>query len=245
MAETREGRLAKIEDAIKGLEKEVKNPSKILEALKKIENSNREIDKNIKEIKEELSNICERQEKQEEEIKCLMAENRVLKNEIKEINEYIENQDRDKRRNWIEFAGIPLEENENKIQLVERMHNACKINFIKEDIIDVYRKKRNGNRANMVVKFAKAESRDKLQKAVRVNRLKTEDIGFNEEKRAIFANDCLSPKMSSLFWKVRKAKFDNKWKDAWVMRARIFIKRNADDEAINIVSEEDLILLMK
>lgn len=215
MAETRESRMTKMEEAVRQIENEIKNPIKILEALRKIESNTKEMKKELEDIKAQFQVIHEKQKEHEREIKNLMVDNRVMKKELSEIREFIEDQEVIKRRNWLEISGIETKENENLMRVVESIHTVCQVPFVEMEITSIYRKKQRDNKdANVVIKFQNTQHRDKLQKAIRNKRLKASDLGTVDKQRAIFANDCLSQRTSRLFWSVRKAKFENKWKDA-------------------------------
>lgn len=246
MTETRETRLKAIEDTLKDIQKSLKNPKEILEAIAKVEKEIKNIKHTVSEILADQKILKEIQDKQDQEIKTMQADNRVIRNEISELRDYMEAQEREKRKTWIEFTGIPEVNNENLGDVILKVHAASGIQEGMNGIVETYRKKNMRNNASpIVVKYATAELREKVKKAVRTAKVKLSDTGIAENDKPIFANDCLSKRIANLFWKVRRARYDKKWHSAWTARNKIFIRINQADVPIYIKEEQELINLLK
>lgn len=211
-------RLQAIESSLRGIEDQIKNPIQILEAIKKIEDA-------VKDIRKEIKEIQEYKKEQEKEYRIIKADNLKMKKDINELRDIIETQETEKRQTWIEFTGIESEGDFEHKEMVNKIHEVCKLKIKPEEIKESYRKNNTRNRKiSIVVKYSTREVKERVQKAVKGKRLKTSDIGGAEGGQAVFANDCLSFFTSNLFWQVRQARYEKRWKATWtVNRGKIFL----------------------
>lgn len=243
--ETRESRMKIIEETLKEIQKDLKNPKNIIDAITNVEKEIRSVKQVLNEIQEDQKILKAKQEKQEQEIRSMQAENRIIRTELTDLREYMEAQEREKRKNWMELTGIPEVNGENLSDIINNVHDACGLQVINNDIIEIYRKKSRNTSAPIILKYAKTDIRDSVKKAMRTNKVKASDIGFAALDKPIYANDCLSKRIANLFWRVRREKIDKKWHSCWTARNKIYVKINQTDDPVNIRNEEDLITLIK
>lgn len=239
MAETRESRLKLMEETLKEIQNSMKNPVAVLEAISKVETEIKKVKKCFSDFQEEFKLLKEKQDSQEAEIRVIMDEDRKVKSEINNLRELLA-----KRKVWLDITGMPAEANENLKRVAEKVHAFCGVEISAPDIIDIFRKNKRNNDAPIVIKYADAEKRDLIKKAIRTKRLKSSKLGYKQNDKNIYANDCLSRRMSNLFWQVRKMKQDKKWNSVWTSRGKIYLKINQEDEPVNIKNEEDLLILI-
>lgn len=238
-------RLQAIESSLRGIEDQIKNPIQLLEAIKKIENAVKDIRREIKETQEELAKIQEYKKEQEKEHRIVKADNLKMKKDINELRDIIETQETEKRQTWIEFTGIESEGGFEHREMVNKIHEVCKLKIKPEEIKESYRKNNTRNqKISIVVKYSTREVKERVQRAVKGKRLKTSDIGGAEGGQAVFANDCLSYFTSNLFWQVRQARYEKRWKAAWTYRGKIFLCIENDGEVLSIKNQDDLIALL-
>lgn len=172
MAETRESRIKAIEESLKDIQKAIKNPKNILDAIANVEREIKGVKHTLNEIQEEQRVLREKHEKQEEEIKSMQADNRAIRAELSDLREYMEVQEREKRKGWMELTGIPEGNGENLAEIIQKVHSACGLQVAKNEIIEIYRKKSRNNFAPVIVKYAQFSTRDAVKKAVRTKKVK-------------------------------------------------------------------------
>ena len=69
--------------------------------------------------------------------------------------------------------------------------------------------------------------------------MSTTDLGFLESSK-IFINEVLSAKQSTLFWQARSFKKDYNYRFIWTFNQKIYLRKDANSDAIIINSIEDL-----
>lgn len=248
MAETRKQaeRLSAIEMSLKDIEQEIKNPTVMLEAIKKLEKTLKDFGKQLREAQDILHAVKRRQEDQDREINVIRADNLKMKKDLSELRDILEQQERDRRMSWLELTGLDLDPKSNHAEVVNLIHKACSIKVKKEEINDSYAvKNSNKSKCKLVIKYVDQELKEKVQKAIRAKKLKVGDIGLTPENQPIFANDSLSYNASNLFWQVRQAKIKQKWHGAWTAKGKILVRRESEGRTIQIKNLEELTLLLK
>lgn len=237
-------KIQQIESTLRDIEEQLKNPVVILAAINKVEKVLEEMKRQVKDTQNVLAEITAKQISCEKENRSLKADNLKIKQEISELREFVEVQEREKRLTWIELTGVKIDQGISKDEVIKKIHQACNLKFKQEDIVDSYIKDAKNQNSKIVVKYRSQEIKEEVQRAVRNRKLKTDDIG-EQGTRSIFANDCLSVYAGSLFWQVRKAKFEKKWRAAWTTRGKIYVRLEENGNAIQIRNETDLLTLLK
>ena len=154
-----------------------------------------------------------------------------LENRI-EAYEYLD------RAKCIELNGIPHSENEDLFLGLDKLLQQSKITTINlaHDIDKIYRIRKT---KRVIVKFITTTKRDSFFSAYRKNIIDNSKLGFKDTSK-IYINEVLSSAQSQLYWQSRNFKKQHNYKYIWTFRQRIYLRKTAESDAIEICKESDL-----
>ena len=158
--------------------------------------------------------------------------------DYKHLDARVEAAENAARSKCIELNGIPYKKDEDLTEALKKILNHQKIDTIKpvSDIDTIYRIRQS---KRIIIKFLHTNKRDFFFQNYRKNIMSTTDLGFLETSK-IFINEVLSAKQSTLFWQARSFKKDYNYRFIWTFNQKIYLRKDANSDAIIINSIEDL-----
>lgn len=170
----------------------------------------------------------------------------MLKKQCHDLRDSIEVINQQSRICNVEICGIPEKNNENLIDIVEKISSVIEVPFTNQNIIECHRVKKypiDGKEKeapkNIIVRFANPDLKRKYIAAARIHKRKLfENNGLGKNK--IFVNEHLSPFFKSLFKNAREFKARNNFKYCWIKDCKIFLKKTDSSSVIHVYSEKVL-----
>jgi hypothetical protein len=167
-------------------------------------------------------------------------ENISLRKKVTALETKIEDMEQYSRRNCLEIHGIPVQPNENVMEVVKSVGQALDfpINDMMVDACHRLHFKEQGERPpGIIVKMVRRMDAEGLLAKRRVKRnLNTTDIGLSLPKaNVIYVNESLSPARRRLFNLARTARREKEYTFLWVRGGKIFM-RKADKMPVKVIS---------
>lgn len=207
------------------------------------ETLNTKLDENTEAIK----NQSLKTDKYFEIIEELMTENKQLKQKIQKLEERIEEVEQYSRNNSLEIQGIPMEQNENVLNIVKEVGKALDLE-ISDSMVDAChrlgKKKEvegeDDKPPGIIVKFVRRMDKEEFIRKRRVKRtLSTRHINRPMDQ-PIYVNESLSPSRRRLLFMAREAKKDKNYQFLWVRNGKIFLRKEEKSAVKTVRNHEDL-----
>jgi len=200
---------------------------------------------------EEINSVLKKNEE-------LTKENSILKNSLQEIDSKYNSLEkkidqlefendlssREKNRNNIVFAGLPVDL-ENPQVAIMKITNKINANIQKEDILDIQQvkqKKENLISSLYVVKFKQSESKAEIiNKKKAFKHLFTSELGFSSSGgKEIFVRQHLTNLQKNLYYEAKKLKEKYLFRFLWVKNGEIFLRKDEKTKIYNISKSSDI-----
>ena len=228
------------------------------------------IESNVTKIDESQKFIAEQYDKSKTTMDNLIKKNTQLDKENKEMNGRIKElehkfeqekisrieQAQYQRRNMLEIYGIPVTENENCVDIIDKLANLAKIEKFNRNMVEVAHRIGTKQLAAIIMMFKDRNDRDNFyaQKAkirkLHVNQILSQDeetikkYPEENEKRNpdtfIFVNESLTPENKELMRETRNKAKERSYKFVWTHKGGIRVRKTTDSQAIKIRSKKDL-----
>lgn len=218
-----EGKLDRILQKIADMDKSLNFLSDKFDEFKKdLEQLHKDRKEDLKERRAMLSTLKDQQETID-----------MLKNEI----EYLLIRD---KANCAEVKGIPFSEAEDTDAICRVIANKVGCKLEKTDLVETFRiKSKIPNLQLIKIKFKDELRRNEFVSACKKARLKLSDINKGGQEQ-FYVNEELPWMIRKMFTKALAFKRNQGYKFCWVQKGRIFLRREADSQAIQIRNAEDL-----
>lgn len=232
-------RMGNIEDALKEINGQLKE---VLAKVKSVEDNGRRQEERLI----LLENVIEESRLLRQEVNTLKAENRLLKNQMKELQDDIDDMGSESNKKLVEIAGIPEVKNENLTEIIIKLGDSANVKIQQADISKACRLIKRRNMPGVIeVEFSEFVKRNEFMKGVKKLRPRLENLNF-EGKGNVYVNDKLTPKVKNLLYRVKQeAREKGKFNKIWTYSGKIFLNLEKDGQPIRVASLEDLVTLLK
>lgn len=156
--------------------------------------------------------------------------------EVQKMKMFADNIEHAKRSKCVEVQGVPYAKGESLLEAYRLMTKKLLIDASDQRLDTVYRIKTTNR---IVFRFIQTHFRDQFLSTFRRGSVTLRDLGFSNDDR-LYINEVLSPDQHSLFFKARQFRKQNNFKYIWTHNQRIFIKKTAEADSIEIKSENTL-----
>lgn len=217
--------------------------SELRKDIKSIEES---LGKSINSCFEELQEAKDLITKQSAEVTALVGlvnqlstENNELRNRVILLEDRMDDAEQYSRRDTIEIHGVPVEPNEQVLEVVKRVGKALDVNIEDTMVSACHRlrtKDSSGKAPGIIVKMVRRMDADHILERRRVKRnLSTHDIGLTSRPALpVYVNESLSKGRRSLLNSAREKKDEKKYTYLWIRGGKILM-RKADGTPVKIV----------
>ena len=176
-------------------------------------------------------------------VETLKNENTIIKNQIKVLDRKINNMEQFSRTNNIELQGIPEKNNENTLNIIQKVHLALGLTIDINNIDYAHRVQAfNSNLPkNIIVKYSSRKIRDAVLLAAKTLRASNPSrvISIDGLSNKIYINDHLSPENKLLFKNARNMARQKGVKYVWVKNGQVLARKDDTSKAVHLESEED------
>lgn len=216
--------------------------SEILNRMNGIEIKIKSHDEKLNKIEKKMELYTEVKQQQD----ALIAENRIIKDKLKQVSLKLNDELRKKNSKKIEIVGMPFTNGENLEQMVLETSKICGFPITKTDVKELYRKNQsNKGQGEIIVKLNSRNTRDKLIAGIKKVRLNTSMMGFQGKSTNIYANVPLLPETKQILYQVKMAKEKKGWSSYWIYASEVYIKQETQGKPIKISTMEDLVCLLQ
>lgn len=187
-------------------------------------------------------------------INTLQEENKQLKNENTQLKHdllYIDNKLRSveqeqenlrlySRRDCLEFHGIPVTNEENTDEIIQRVAELLKVDLLESDISTSHRLPTTKGQPIIIAKFTRRTTRDNLYSArSNLRKFSSTSLGYTHNNK-LFINESLTALSKQLFWQVRQFKKEHNFKYCWTKYGKVYLRKDdAHAEVISFTSSSD------
>lgn len=189
-----------------------------------IDNGQKQLLSEMQKLNMKIENLIKLNEEKDMKIKVL--EKRVLELEQETYS------------NDIEIIGIKQKENENLVNIVEKISKTIGVTLKKEDINDVYRIKNNREQKGIIVRLQRKDKKQEIMKNKNKLILSSEITGDGTSKIKIFER--ISKHTKKILWETRNKAKENGWKFVWTNEGRVLARKEEGSKIIEVVNENDI-----
>lgn len=175
-------------------------------------------------------------------LKNLQLHNQKLQSEISDLTDRLNFMETQQLSNDVDITNVTEVKGENATHVVLTLANKLDVKLTEADVVSAYRvgsgrgESTGGQRESeaprprpIAVRLTRRDLRDKLLKEARIRRgATTADTGLPEPPRPFYVNERLTKSARQLFQKAREMKNSFKWKFAWTMQGRIYVRKSED-----------------
>lgn len=221
--------------------------SKISDDITELKKQNDNIIQSNAEIKKAMSDIVKQQDELKLRVDKLEKTEYKATDSIGLLESELEDVKRRLYESSLEISNLPADDQLTPMELLHKIHLHLDLDFEKRDVKRAFRLKKGKPSRLLVVDFVSTERKQLLTNALRKynqkhlnNKLNTESLGLDGEKKFIYMNDALTKKGKSLHYHCRQLVKTEKWKYCWTSSGKVFIKKEDDHPAIEVKNEEHL-----
>lgn len=214
------------------------------------------LEKQNSDIKDSIQFLSDKYDNILGEIENLKKEKNKEKMSILQLEDKIEQLERQIRATTIELRSIPVKEGETKNDLTEiaiNLSNTLNVPIQPIEIRDIFRvqSKKAGN--PIIIEFTTIKTKEALQNALKthnkekINKLKASDLNIEmpDNNIPIYISDSLTSKARKLHYLARNFKSQYGYTFCWTSHGRVFLRQSEGMPKIRIDDESDLNLLLK
>ncbi|XP_054259821.1 uncharacterized protein LOC128984515 [Macrosteles quadrilineatus] len=179
------------------------------------------------------------------ELEQIKQENCDLKKKNDALTNRINYLEQSVKDNEIEIQGVPIEDEENILDILKNISTQISFDFNNEMISNCYRYGQSQTSEfapGIIVQFVRRLDKDRFMKCRRKKRnLNSRDIGFmGGDATVIYVNDSLTTEKRKLLKAARQAKKNKGFTYLWVRGGRIYLRKNPDDPCVLINNYDDI-----
>lgn len=226
----------------------VKDMSDLKLRCEQIQNSNSEIEKGMDFINKSYEDM-------KTKITGLETEKKNNVEKLNNLEKQIQDMRFQTRPATIELRNVPVKQPEN-IQDLEKVvtdiSKVMELDIKASDLRDIYRLPGKGSTRPIIAEFASVSTRNDFLGTVRrfnkdrpvSEKLNTTTIKMSGEKKAIYADEYLTPALKKLLFEARKIAKTHNY-SCWHSYGRILMRTEPDGQPIHIITEKSLDFLGK
>lgn len=205
-----------------------------------------EIKHDMKEVKTQIEDLKESCKFNSNDIEGLKTNMRSMESRIclleQQPKEHTSNGENWTRLNNIEIKGVPVANNENLFDLVDKISSAIDYTVSKSQINYLSRVPTFGSKEkHIIVSFVNRYVKEEFAAHARAKKnLSTAHIGLANETRRIYVNDHLSPEQKKLLTKTKDTAKTKGFQFVWVKFAKIHVRKNDTSHLIIVQNLHDL-----
>lgn len=208
--------------------------------LREVKTSMDFINKTFEEMRDKLSTVM----KENTELKAdnieLRLECKLLHQQTKECETRLVNCEQYSRNRNIEIKGIPHQQNENILEIVEKLGAVIGMPILEADIEACHRVPvPNSEAKNIVVQFMRKDRRDNLLHHTKKRRITCSDIGITSGG-SVYVNEHLCPALKKLLGMTVAKKKECNWKFVWVRNGSIFARKAEQTPFVKVTCVDDV-----
>lgn len=163
-----------------------------------------------------------------------------LENERSNLKLKQDDLDQYERRDCLVFTGVPLTQNEDTSNIVEKIAHYAGVQVARHNINISHRLRirNDGKPPSIIAKFTHREIRDNLYTAWK-NSVTADKLGFSATNR-IFINESLTPQRRELYRICLDFKKTHNYKFLWTCNGNILLRKTDSSEVVSVNSRADL-----
>lgn len=156
-----------------------------------------------------------------------------LRSELNELEQY-------SRLANLEIHGLPVEQNEELIPVLQKLAEKLEIDFDSNDVVAAHRipSRRNAT-PPVLIKFSSSIVKERWMNC----RGKLRTSGERGKQPQLYFNENLTAFNKNLFWSARVKGKENRFKFVWVKNGKIFAKKTEEAPLLRIKGYADLDLI--
>ncbi|XP_063378554.1 uncharacterized protein LOC134665509 [Cydia fagiglandana] len=200
----------------------------------------------IAELKRSNSNTSKKLSQFEDRLKKVEASNDdgALKSRISNLEVELNEKDQWLRYNNVEIKGVPLKNNENLFEILQRIGTKVTYTVPKTSVNYITRVPSRGENASrqksIIVSFTNRYTKEDFIAACRICKTITlDDIGFQGAGR-VYVNDHLTVKNKILLNKTKAVAKEKNFQYVWVKHGKIHVRKTDSSPVLQVRTEEEL-----
>lgn len=213
---------------------------------KLIRDAEANLGKSIEECHKRVEDAVKATEDVKAELDAMKAENHALRDRVRFLEERLAATEQYSRVNDVEVHGVPYKKGENLTEILSSLGNALSYPMTPETVEVAHRIGRpSESRRGIYVRFARKPYKSDFLQARKVKRdLCVRHLScFPPGPRSddpIYINESLSPEMRSIFNRARDLKKEKCIHDVWFHNGKLFLKKTATSDKVQVKSNHHL-----
>jgi hypothetical protein len=210
------------------------------------------MDQQCADIKESINFLSERYDILLTEIESLRKDKIEDKKCIKNLEDKIEQLERQNRATGLEIRNIPMKAGETKTDLAEIVVNLSQIlgaPILHHEIKDVFRINAKNQNKPIIAEFTTVIAKEKIINAHKIfnkgqqGKLCTSDLKIEGPKMLIYMSESLTSKIRRIHFMARNFAAQHDYKFCWTSYGRVYLRKADGTQKIQIVDDGDLLKL--
>lgn len=194
-----------------------------------------EFTKVVKKLTDENTKLIKKQE--ELEVRCgkLEKDNQELKTAIEEDRQY-------NRNHNLIIDGVPETQGENLVNLVLQLAKKVQVSVLAGDIQAVHRIPSANNKKPIVVQFVNRMTRDNILEKSKSTRPTLKDVYPNQLATALYVNEHMTPYYKRLMYLAKQKQTENQkaYKYVWFKNSKLFARKTENSPILRIRCEKEI-----
>ena len=208
--------------------------SKIAEDIKDMKTTMENIKTTVDTLSSQLTMVKDEQENIKESVADLFEENRLLKMQVNELEQY------SKKPNIV-LNGIPTQVNENLYEIMKTLGEKMKVDIKEHDIVAIHRLPSKTEISPIIVRLANYDKKSMLISVSKKIRPNTDMLGMNAaEPKPIYISEHLTKQTASLFKSAQALKKDGLVKFVWIKEGKILLRKQENSPIRKITDLKDV-----
>ncbi|CAH0407667.1 unnamed protein product [Chilo suppressalis] len=198
--------------------------------------------------------ISSQYEEMKEKLTKMETERRDHLSYIQTLESKVENLERIGKQSGLEIRNIPMSKKETKedlLNLVKKVADTVNVSFEQSMVRDVFRPHSNKGEAKpIIIDFTSVLIKESILTSVKSynrknkdNKLNTELIQLEGQKKPIFIAECLTLSAKKMYFLARDFSKTNNYAYCWTSHGRVFLRKREGAPARCISKESDLLYL--
>ncbi|XP_014357637.2 uncharacterized protein LOC106710159 [Papilio machaon] len=225
----------------------------IMAVLKDLQTTISEIKEQNVKLQESVDFTAHKYDEILTKMKQIEEDRKVDKTYIRTLEDRIDKLEQQNRASSIEIRNIPKKSGETKQDLIDTLHEVCKIiKLPTQEIVvkDIFRVNKKSNSSTVIVDLNTVNQKETILKLMKKfnkgnsnNKLNTEQLKIQGPKVPIYISENLSPKTKRLYFLAREYAAQEKYKFCWTTHGKIYLRKEEGAPPKRINSEEDFTIL--
>ncbi|KAI5633013.1 hypothetical protein NE865_14277 [Phthorimaea operculella] len=206
------------------------------------------------EIKTSITHLSAKYDSVITEINALKEDTKVDRKRLGNLEEKIEQLERQTRSTSLEIRNIPIKDRESTEELTKLMlelSNTVGAELQHGEIKDIFTVSTGNSSKTIITELTTVPAKEKIINAYKTynknqqKKLNTSALNISGPTVPIYISECLTSKAKRLFYLARNFKDQYNYKYCWTSYGRIFLRKNDGSPKIRITEERDLVDLVK